>query len=89
MFQRSLCGFGDAEPHQILWAMPGLCSGGLFGKKFSRGVRAATAWGGFAGEGDSDHPAAWSSPTGIPPQDWGQMLRAELWFAGRWILGNP
>lgn len=45
--------------------------------------------GGFAGEGDSDHPAAWSSPIGIPPQDWGQMLRAELLFAGRWILGNP
>ena len=43
MFQRSLWGFGDAEPYQMLWAMPGVHSGGLFGKKFGRGVRAAAA----------------------------------------------
>lgn len=50
----------------MLWAMPGLRSGGLLGKKFGRGVRAAAAVGALQARGDQLAPLPGAAPLGSP-----------------------
>jgi len=46
--------------------MPGVCSGGLFGKKFGRVGENCDSWGGLCRQGVPAHPAALSSLDGTP-----------------------